>query len=323
MEMSRSSSGLGLSRLLALVVAVAGFGAFAAEAPAAVVNNGNFESGTMNGWTDASSTMSLGAWGVYTGTTAPISGFAISAPPEGAFALTSDQDNPSTDVVYEDLSVPEAAVSNLSFYTYYENEAGSFATPASLDYQVGPNQQYRVDLMNPAAPVDSIAPADVLANIFQTNVGDPASLAPTLITFDLTPWAGRTVRLRFAEVDSVFFFQASFDDVVVTSRGDGRVMVCTTQAYARTNGTVGTFFDVTAAGWAAGVDDVTSVLSHSTLAIYVQGYGATCLLSDIVTWGGDPNQYTLAPYKVDGAGEKTPAGVSDGWGAIYPYYARK
>jgi len=71
--------------------------------------------------------------------------------------------------------------------------------------------------MDPTAPVDSVAPGDVLASLFQTKVGDPASLAPTVMTFDLSQFAGRTVRLRFAEVDNQFFFEGSVDAVAITS----------------------------------------------------------------------------------------------------------
>jgi hypothetical protein len=42
-------------------------------------------------------------------------------------------------------------------------------------------------------------------------------LAPTAKTFDLTAYAGQTVRLRFAEVDNQNFLLASVDNVRVTS----------------------------------------------------------------------------------------------------------
>ncbi len=93
----------------------------------------------------------------------------------------------------------------LSLQVYYENQGGTFATPPSLDYNVFPNQQYRVDIVRPSAPVDSVAPGDVLANVFQTNVGDPSSLAPTPVSVDLSGFAGTTVRIRFAEVDNQAF----------------------------------------------------------------------------------------------------------------------
>ena len=38
-----------------------------------------------------------------------------------------------------------------------------------------------------------------------------------MMTADLTPFAGQTVRLRFAEVDGAGFFNASTDAVSITS----------------------------------------------------------------------------------------------------------
>ena len=108
----------------------------------------------------------------------------------------------------------------LSFLLYYVNEAVDFFTPATLsaDVSARPNQQLRVDIMDPSAPVDSVAPGDVLATVYRTEPGDPRVLRPTLITFDLSqlPPRYRTVRLRFAEVDTEFSFRASVDDVRVS-----------------------------------------------------------------------------------------------------------
>jgi hypothetical protein len=109
----------------------------------------------------------------------------------------------------------------LSFQLYYENRPiapGDFAAPPTLDYTAFPNQQYRVDILRPSASVTSVAPGDILATVFQTEPGDPASLAPTTISFDLSAFAGTTVRIRFAAVDNQGFLQASTDDVAISSR---------------------------------------------------------------------------------------------------------
>jgi hypothetical protein len=101
-----------------------------------------------------------------------------------------------------------------------------------------------------------------------------------------------------------------------------RVLVCTTKPQPRGNDTTGTFFDITDAEWEAGLADPTSPLYGSVPAVYVQGFGATCLLTDIVTWGGNPSGYKDTGTKVDESGIPTPAGVSpNDWGAIYEYYA--
>jgi hypothetical protein len=108
----------------------------------------------------------------------------------------------------------------LSYYLYYRNRADRFFTSNTLDFMVDPNQQYRVDLLRPKADPFTVDPDDIRARLFRTRVGDPNRLQPTLMTFDLTRFAGKTVRLRFAEVDNQFFFQASVDKVKVESERD-------------------------------------------------------------------------------------------------------
>lgn len=179
--------------------------------PPGDLTNGGFETGTLAGWTEVDQAGGTGSWVTYSGTTAPLSGQVIAAPPEGMFAATSDQTGPGSHILYQDLALAAGPQPRLDFFVYYTNAAGAFSTPATLDYTVSPNQQYRIDLIKPTAAVNSVAPADILATIFQTMVGDPATKPPTLIQFDLTPFAGTTVRLRFAEVDNQGVFDASVD----------------------------------------------------------------------------------------------------------------
>jgi hypothetical protein len=120
-------------------------------------------------------------------------------------------------VLYQDIVLEPAMAHTLSLILYYANFNATFATPDSLDFTVDPNQQYRIDLLKPAADPFSVASSDVLATLFRTNPGDPLTLAPTTKTFDLTPYAGQTVRLRFAEVDNRSFLLASVDNVRITS----------------------------------------------------------------------------------------------------------
>jgi hypothetical protein len=184
---------------------------------AATIVNGGFETGNFTGWTVVNQSEGSGDWFVYTGTSSPLSGATIAAPPEGTHAAVTDQFGPGSHLLYQDVSLEAGFNHTLSLQVYYENQAGVFATPPSLDSNVFPNQQYRVDILSPSAPVTSVAPGEVLATVFQTDVGDPPSLAPMPISFDLSGFAGTTVRLRLAEVDNQFFFNASVDDVAVTS----------------------------------------------------------------------------------------------------------
>jgi hypothetical protein len=207
------------TRLLVVVLAVgvAAFGLVPSVSSAATVVNGGFETGNFTGWTVVNQSGGSGNWFVYTGTTSPLSGFTITPPPEGTHAAVSDQTNPGSHVLYQDVALEAGFAHTLSFELYYENRAGVFASPATLDFNGGANQQYRVDVLRPTAPVTSVAPGDILATVFQTNPGDPASLAPTSISFDLSAFAGTTVRIRFAEVDNGGIFQASVDDVAISS----------------------------------------------------------------------------------------------------------
>ena len=177
-----------------------------------VVTNGDFETGDLSGWGLYHAGNTWG-WLPYSGTVSPMSGMTIEAPPQGIYAATSDQLGPSVQILYQDITLSEGLCYELQFTLYYRNWNNLFFTPDDLTHTSIPNQQYRVDIMDPAAPVLSVSPGDVLANVFQTQVGDPLTLGPTPITFDLSPFAGQTVRLRLAEVDNQWFFNASVDDV--------------------------------------------------------------------------------------------------------------
>jgi hypothetical protein len=181
------------------------------------VPNGGFETSNFNNWNVANQISGSGDWFVYSGTESPMSGFNIAAPPQGDFAATTDQQNPGTHVLYRNIKLEPGMRHELSFYLYYENQADEFFPRNTLDFRADPNQQYLVDILRPRANPLALNPDDTLTRLFRTRAGDPNSLEPTLMTFNLTRFAGKTVRLRFAEVASEFYFQASVDRVSVTS----------------------------------------------------------------------------------------------------------
>src|SRR5215217_8064390 len=181
------------------------------------VPNGGFETGDFTGWNVRNQIDGSGDWFVYSGTLSPLSGFTIAAPPQGNFAATTDQGGPGTHVLYRNIKLESGMEHELSFYLYYRNRAGEFFPRNTLDFRVEPNQQYLVDILRPRANPLALNSDDTLTRLFRTRAGDPNRLDPTLLTFNLTRFAGRTVRLRFAEVDNQDFFQASVDRVSVTS----------------------------------------------------------------------------------------------------------
>jgi hypothetical protein len=209
-----------MRRLMVLLAAMAAMVVgYAGTALAATVVNGGFETGDTSGWTVVNEAGGDGNWYVCSSDAAacPAPVPSTFPPPEGTYAAISSQRGEGSHILYQDVTLEAGATHQLSFTTYYENQNIAFYTPDSLSYGTVRNQQYRIDIMKPDAPVDSVAPEDILATVFRTEVGDPSSMEPTPMTVDLSQFAGSTVRLRFAEVDNQFYFVAGVDDVKVTT----------------------------------------------------------------------------------------------------------
>ncbi|MBX6311546.1 MAG: PEP-CTERM sorting domain-containing protein [Isosphaeraceae bacterium] len=187
-----------------------------------LISNGSFEMG-FSDWTVLNQTGSAGNWFLQTGTTSPDGPptFTVPAPPEGSFAAMTAGPSAGSHVLYQDFVVPVEGITAATFsferFIGNRNSAGAFSTPNTLDFNVFPNQQARVDIITTTANPFSVASGDVLLNLFQTMVGDPPVSGYTLQTNDLTSFlagrAGQTLRLRFAEVDNQSPFQFGVDSV--------------------------------------------------------------------------------------------------------------
>jgi len=109
----------------------------------------------------------------------------------------------------------------ISFQLQINNQAGNFFSPHSLDFTVFPNQQFRADLLTAegvAADPFTVAPADVLLNLYQTLPGDPPISGYGTVTADASAYLRQEVCLRFVEVDNQFYFNAGIDDVRIDLR---------------------------------------------------------------------------------------------------------
>lgn len=233
-----SSGRIGSRMVILAVLAASLVLVFAANASAATVVNGDFETGTLSGWQLQSSNASAGNWYAYSGTETPQFHQTIIAPPEGKFAATSDEGGESTHILYQDVSLEPYFSHTLSMSVNYRSQAAiAVPTPDTLSSAGAPNQQYRIDVMKTSAPVDSVNPTDILMTVFRTKTGDPEALAPTQVTADLTPFAGQAVRLRFAEVDNQFFFNASVDAVSILSTPPSNVISIGKATVKKKNGT--------------------------------------------------------------------------------------
>jgi hypothetical protein len=199
-------------------------------ASAASVVNGDFEAGSLKGWHVHRAT-EAGNWFAYEGTSAPIGSKRgadpVQAPPQGTYAATTDEANPESLILYQDIALEPGFSHRLSLLAYYNSYRPiAIPTPDTLSVDEEslagqPNQQYRIDVMKPDAPLESVEPADILRTLLRTNPGGPENMAPTKLTADLTPFAGQTVRLRIANAVNQEVFNAGVDAISISSTAPG------------------------------------------------------------------------------------------------------
>lgn len=287
------------SRRLAILTAA--FVALLAPSAAAAANvvNGDFESGTLSGWRVHRET-EAGNWFAYQGTDAPIgskrgSGPShVQAPPQGQYAATTDEANPDTLILSQEIALgPGSDFLNLTVY-YNSYDPIEVPTPDTLsvdEESLGSqdNQQFRIDVMRPGSPIDSLDPADILRTVFQTNPGDPQERTPFRITTDLSSLAGQTVLLRIANAVHEEVFNAGVDAISITGAPPSSFSVGKARANRR-NGTVALSVQIPGAGQLAAKD---------------KGAKPAARLSDLAKNGKSRAQIKPVNVKVAAAGTKT------------------
>jgi CubicO group peptidase (beta-lactamase class C family) len=178
----------------------------------------DFESGSLANWKVARG--GSGGWFLYSdGKTSPDPAlsdpnvpFDVPNPPQGKLAAVTDMRGGGTRILYRDAKLDGRF--RLHLTVFYVSYGPGFSSPETLAYDtLEPNQQFRIDLMTPTSPIDSLAKGDVLVNVFHTSPGDPARREPTAVTVDLSPWAGETVRLRIAGTDNSGPMRVGVDDI--------------------------------------------------------------------------------------------------------------
>lgn len=186
---------------------------------AELVVNGSFESHAgsgatlFDGWTITTQAAGQGGFYAQTGTVSPTNNLEVAAPPLGSGAAMSDQSGPSSQVLYQDITLPAGIPALLSLRLLVSNQSDDFVSPATLDYSTAqPNQQARIDIMSPAAPPFDLGPG-VLRNLYQTQPGDARSAAYTPLSWDVSAFAGQTVRLRVAQADNLHGLNLGIDGV--------------------------------------------------------------------------------------------------------------
>jgi D-alanyl-D-alanine carboxypeptidase len=199
----------------------------------------DFESGAITGWQAVGG--GSGGWLVYAdGHKAPDPAqsdpnvpFDVPDPPQGRFAAVTDMNGPGTRILYRDLRLQGRLT--LQMAVFYAG-TGPFSSPATLAHDTPEaNQQFRIDLVRPSAPIDSVAKGDVLVNVFHTSPSDAARRQPTEVRMDVSAWAGRTVRLRLATTDNQGPLRVGVDNIRFQRIGDadGRVELLVTPRPSR------------------------------------------------------------------------------------------
>lgn len=226
-----------------LATATVAFGVAAGLAMAAP-SNGDFETGNFDGWKTkdengdggAMRDTSKGRWQVYEGklrlggleAPPPRQGMGgpepkLPEPPQGKYAAGIASQGPGTHVLHRVLAV--SGQKKLSLQLAYWNTADDFYTPDTLASdkparrgigpETVPNQQLRIDLMKPNAPIYSVKDQDIVKTIFRTRPGDDLRRDYKKLNKNV---GGGEYRLRIAEVDNQSNFLAGVDAVKLKKR---------------------------------------------------------------------------------------------------------
>ena len=190
-------------------------------AKAASITNGGFNT-SLAGWTVVEQAGAEGSWFFTDGGLSALGNNPLLTPNEGAGYAHSAQTGPTSQVLFQDIVLEANAEHLLSFDWFAQDWANSFSDAGTLDFTGVDNQHLRVDLVSPGFG-DWFGPdasAGVLANI----LAPVAELSPVdswnSLAFDLSPWAGQSVRLAFRQVDNQTFFNAGVDGVSIASTPD-------------------------------------------------------------------------------------------------------
>lgn len=276
--------------------------------PSDLIVNGSFESNsggtTFAGWNEFNS--GNGNWVVQSGPSSV--GFA---PPDGTYGAMSTQGGPGTHILYQDVTLPPQGAT-LSF-SIASRTFATFRTPASLLYTTYPNQQFRVDVVDPANAITTISASDVM--LYRTNTGDPTNFAFKRVSYDLAAFGGQTVRLRFTEVDNQgnFYFGLDYVTLIPNAPLDNTAPVITPDV-AGTLGDNGWYTSDVTVSWnvsdpetpvtspACVSSSVTSDVASASFSCSATSTGGTSsetvtvkrdATAPVVAFGGNAGSYTV------------------------------
>jgi hypothetical protein len=214
-----------MRRVTAVLTGMAAALAWATIASASniqLLTNGDFEAGSLAGWTVNDVAGGSGTFSFDTpGTTTPISAHATqSTAANGTGYAVSDQTGPGTHALRQSFTVSSSVSSVILSFDMFANDwdSGPIFGGQGLNHVGVANQFGRVDILTSGASAFDTG-AGVLANYF---TGVDAGADPNAFkhyTFDITSLVGPggTFQLRFAETDNQSFFNLGVDNVSVVA----------------------------------------------------------------------------------------------------------
>ena len=188
-----------------------------------IILNGGFDTGTFTNWVKTNS--GLGDWVINNGTYVPPGPGGQTPPFAGNFSALSEQTGGGTHILYQDISIPSGASSaTLSWVDQIRNFAAQYTTNS---------QYFHVEIRG--------TNNSLLQIVFVTKPGDSLTNNWTARSFDLSAFAGQTIRIAFVESDSLNYFNVGLDNVSVqvSSPSQGSSGIITNDVYFGTNPTPG------------------------------------------------------------------------------------
>ena len=201
------------------VAAVLTWATMASASQIELVTNGNFEVGTLAGWTVNDLAGGSGTFSFDTpGTTTPISAHpTLSTAANGTGYAVSDQLGPGTHALRQTINVSTSYSVILTFDMFANDwDSGPIFGGQGLNHVGAANQFARVDLLTAGATAFDTG-AGVVSNFFNGVDGGADPNAFTHYSIDITSLvgAGGTFQLRFAETDNQLYFNLGVDNVSV------------------------------------------------------------------------------------------------------------
>jgi hypothetical protein len=236
------------------------------------VTNGGFESESFAGW--AVDSWGSGDWFINDGSDLSLSDFESPAPAQGSFDAAWDMTGPSAGVIYQDTVVPSGG--QLMFSFAYYNDAEEWVITEDSEFDTSEDNQWlSFDVLRAGRDPTTFDPADILKTAVRITSSGPYSSGWQNVQVDLSGLAGKTVRLRFAAANTVFFFPVWLDNVRIVGEANVQhIGYCSVSGNTWPNGDPippGTFLQL--------ITDQPKNDFHYTgaqPAIFVQGMGITC-----------------------------------------------